>query len=270
MPEKERRLQGRVAVITGSATGIGRATATLFAAHGAALVLVDASASRNQALRDELRDEGASAQALTVDLRDRAAVERSSEAIAREHQVVDVLVNNAGALLVETIDATTLEQWDEMHDLHVTAPFVFIRNLLPSLRRSAGASIVNNASIDGLFGHPLMPAYGTAKGAMVAMTRNFAYSLGQEEIRINCLATGGIDTPLIAGLADSARAALDRATPLGRLGTPDEVARTTLFLATDESSFMTGSVLTVDGGRTAITAGIASMSSPDPTVPHEP
>lgn len=242
----------------------------LFAAHGAALVLVDSSASQNQSLLDELRDGGASPEAQTVDLRDRAAVERCSETIARDHHIVDVLVNNAGALLVETIQSTALEQWDEMHDLHVTAPFLFIRNLLPSMRRSSGASIVNNASIDGLFGHPLMPAYGTAKGAMVAMTRNFAYSLGQDGIRINCLATGGIDTPLIAGLTAAARADLDRATPLGRLGTADEVARTALFLATEESSFMTGSVLTVDGGRTSITAGIASMHSPDPTVVREP
>jgi 3-oxoacyl-[acyl-carrier protein] reductase len=260
MSEQNRVLADRVAVVTGTATGIGQATARRFAAAGASLVLVDHQDELNRRLAAELTEQGAEAAAFAVDLRDREATDSCIAEIAGRYARIDVLVNNAGALLVTPLDQLTLQAWDETHDLHLRAPAAFILGLLPALRASNEASVINNASIDGVFGHPLMAAYGTAKGGLVALTRNFAYGLGADNIRINCLATGGIQTPLLDGVDDDARAILETNAPLRRLGTPEEVAEAMLFLASAASSFITGAVLTVDGGRTAVTAGVAQMN----------
>jgi NAD(P)-dependent dehydrogenase (short-subunit alcohol dehydrogenase family) len=260
---EQRRLEQKVAVVTGSSSGIGKAIAELFAREGAALVLVDQNGTANEALVRELRNRGSIADAFTVDLESRDETVACIDQISDRHPVVDILVNNAGAILVEPIATTSLRMWDQMHNLHLAAPFLFIRGLIPSMKRSAGASIINNASVDGLYAHPLMPAYGTAKGGLLALTRSCAFELGSNRIRINCIATGGIDTPMIRGLTDRARDELAKATPLRRLGTPEEVAQVALFLGTSDSSFVTGAIITVDGGRTAITAAIASLSDPD-------
>ncbi len=259
MSDQNRELADRVAVVTGTATGIGQATARRFAVAGASLVLVDHQDEPNRRLVAELTKQGVQAAAFAVDLRDREATDVCIAEISDRYTKVDVLVNNAGALLVTPLDELTLDAWDETHDLHLRAPAAFILGLLPALRASGSASVINNASIDGVFGHPLMAAYGTAKGGLVALTRNFAYGLGGDNIRINCLATGGIATTLLDGLEDNARAVLEGNAPLRRLGTPKEVAEAMLFLASTASSFITGAVLTVDGGRTAVTAGVAQM-----------
>jgi 3-oxoacyl-[acyl-carrier protein] reductase len=245
------RLRDRVAVVTGSASGIGRAAALLFAQEGARVVAIDRADAANARLVAELPD----AESHVVDLADRTAVAASARAIAEAHPRIDVLLNNAGTVTFGPAATATDTDWDAMVDPNLQAAFSLTRGLLPSLRASPSGSVVNNASVDGLFAHPRAPLYSVAKAGLVAMTRALAHELGRDGIRVNCLATGGIDTPMLDGVPSIARDEVARLTPLQRLGTPEEVARAALFLACDDASFVTGAVLTVDGGRTALTAG---------------
>jgi NAD(P)-dependent dehydrogenase (short-subunit alcohol dehydrogenase family) len=249
------QLQGRVAVITGSASGIGRASAELFATAGATIVAVDRDQAANNALVDSLRRDGAQAEAHTVDLGDSEAAVAAARAVRGRHPRIDVLFNNAGAFESSPVHAATDGHWDHMIGVNLRSAFVFIRELLPSLRRSEAASVINNASVDGLFGHPAAPVYSVAKGGLLTMARAMAYELGADGIRINSIAPGGISTPMADLIAEPVRAEVTRVTPLRRLGAPVEVAQVALFLASDAASFMTGEVLVVDGGRNALTGG---------------
>jgi NAD(P)-dependent dehydrogenase (short-subunit alcohol dehydrogenase family) len=250
-----RQLDGRIAVVTGSASGIGRASAELFAAAGATIVAVDRDQAANDALVDSLRGDGARAEAQTVDLGDRDALVAAARALAARHPRIDVLFNNAGAFAPSPVHAATDEHWEQMIDVNLRSAFLLVRELLPSLRRSGSASVINNASVDGLFGHPAAPVYSAAKGGLLTLARAMAYELGADGIRINSIAPGGIATPMADLIAEPVRAEVARVTPLRRLGVPREVAQVALFLASDAASFVTGEVIVVDGGRNALTGG---------------
>jgi NAD(P)-dependent dehydrogenase (short-subunit alcohol dehydrogenase family) len=251
------RLEGRLAVVTGAAAGIGRATARALAAEGAAVVAIDREQAANAALVDELRADGSEAEAIALDLADGDAVRRVAGDLVSRRPVVDVLVNNAGLVAFEPLDAYTEAHWDEMVDVNLRSAVQLTRGLLPALRRSAGASIVNNASVDGLHGHPHAPVYSVAKAGLIGLTRSAAYELGGDGIRVNAVAPGGIETAMTrsARFPVRFRDEVARLTPLRRFGAPEEVARAIVFLASDDASFITGEVLTVDGGRTALTGG---------------
>lgn len=250
------RLTGRIAVVTGAASGIGRATALLFAAEGAHVVAIDRDARGNLRVTEELKAAGGRGEAVTLDLADRRAVARVADELSDRHPRIDVLFNNAGAVVFAPAAEATDEQWDDVVDTNLRGAFMFTRHLLPSLMRAEAAAVVNNASIDGVFAHPRAPLYSVAKAGMVGMTRALAYELGSVGVRVNCLTTGGIETPLVESFPQAVRDELARATPIRRWGTPEEVARVALFLASEEASFVTGAVLAVDGGRSAITAGV--------------
>jgi 3-oxoacyl-[acyl-carrier protein] reductase len=251
----EHRLANRVAVITGSAHGIGKATAELFAAEGATVVALDREAGANEDLVQGLRSRGASAEAHAVDLGDRAALLRLAGELVLRHPTIDVLFNNAGAVELWPLPQATDDHWDRMLDVNVWSAFVLTRELLPALRRSPAASVINNASVDGLHGHPSAPVYSAAKGAMLTMTRALAYELGADGIRINSIAPGAIATAMAEQIPEPIRDEVYRLTPLRRGGTPLEVAEVALFLASDSSSFITGETITVDGGRNSLTVG---------------
>jgi NAD(P)-dependent dehydrogenase (short-subunit alcohol dehydrogenase family) len=244
------RLDGRIAVITGGAQGIGLACATLMAESGARVVLLDRDAAALAAARAGLP----AAQVQTIDVTDEAAVERAFTAIAAEHGRIDVLVNNAGRAIRKASLELPLADWDAVVAVNLTAAFVCARAAARHMPASGG-SIVNTASIMGLSGGGLYPniSYHTTKGGLITMTRALAVEWASRGIRVNAVAPSWTKTGFIGQLQDSPElmARIRSVTPLGRLAEPHEVAAAVLFLASPAAAMITGHILAVDGGYLA-------------------
>jgi NAD(P)-dependent dehydrogenase (short-subunit alcohol dehydrogenase family) len=249
-----KRLDGKVALITGGGTGIGAACARVFAQEGAAVAI---TGRRQDALEQVVRDIGkaggralAVAGSVTDEAHARAAVAQAVRTFGR----LDVLVNNAGAgafgKLLHDTDETT---WNEMLAINLTGAYRMIKAAVPEMLKAGGGSIVNVSSIAALVGIPTTAAYSASKGGMDALTRCVAIDYAPQKIRCNSVCPGLVDTPMASGLIENkdALAQIMAAYPLGRYGTSDEVARLILYLASDESSWMTGTVIPIDGGMTA-------------------
>src|SRR6476619_6348308 len=246
------RLKEKVCVITGGGSGIGRATALLFAQEGAHLVIAD---KRNaQAVAAECANKGAQAIAVEADVAVVADVRRMIEAAVERFRRLDVLVNNAGYGITGSVVETDEEDWDALMAVNVRGVFLCSKYAIPAMRRSGGGTIVNTASVVAAVGVGDRAAYCASKGAVAALTRAIAIDHVGEGIRCNAIAPGTIDTPYfndILKASAATRKALAARHLLGRLGTPEEIAAGILFLASDESRFATGTILTLDGGMTA-------------------
>ena len=253
------RVEGKVALVTGAGTGIGRATCVRLAEEGAEVVVT----SRNPAHVAETCAEveaacGRSPLGIGLDLTDRDAVDAVVGDVAGRFGRIDVISNNAGIELVHgpTVEQTTDEEWELIFSVNVTGTFWVCRAGLPHMPE--GGSIVNTASINSLVAWPNDSSYTMSKGALLQFTRALALDVAPRGIRANCVCPGVIDTPLTdlflddSDDPDSLRSEYAAAAPLNRMGTAREVANCILFLASDESSFVTGSALVVDGGTTAI------------------
>jgi len=253
------RLDGRVALITGGASGIGAAAARLFVAEGAAVALVDRDGDGAARLAAAL--DGAPALALTADVTDREAVEEATARAAATFGRLDVLYNNAGVPAgFGPVGDLAVADWNLCLAVNVTGTLFCIQAALPHLRAAGGGSIVNQSSVAALVGIPGLAAYSAAKGALLSLTRTLAAELAPDGIRVNAICAGTVDTPMARPLlAARGQGDLERGArltaeryPVGRIGTPEEIARAALFLASAESSFVTGAVLTVDGGMTMV------------------
>src|SRR5687768_5134834 len=242
------RLDGRVAVITGGAQGIGLACATLMLEAGARVVLLDRDAAALQAARAALPD----AQAQTLNVTDEAAVERVCAAVVAEHGRIDVLVNNAGRAIRKPSLELPLADWDAVVAVNLTAAFVCARSAARHMPEGSGASIVNVASMMGLSGGGLYPnvSYHATKGGLVTMTRALAVEWAPRGIRVNAVAPTWTRTQFIGQLEQSPELMqrIRSITPLQRLAEPHEVASAILFLASPAAAMVTGHVLAVDGG----------------------
>jgi NAD(P)-dependent dehydrogenase (short-subunit alcohol dehydrogenase family) len=237
-----RRLAGRVAIVTGARQGIGAAVAELFVAEGATVVACD------------LDDDGSSGEQLlrrVLDVGDWPAWERLAAEIDSRFGRLDVLVNNAG-IVGSYDDAATIELavWDRVLTVNLTGSFYGARASVPLMRRSGGGTIVNVSSIWGIVGAPGVAAYQASKGGVRTLTKNLARTYAADGIRANSVHPGIVDTPLVRAQDERLTAELVAATPLGRIAAPREIAATILFLACDESSYVTGAELVVDGGYT--------------------
>lgn len=256
------RLEGRIALITGGTSGIGKATALLFSQEGAAVVITGRRVELGQEVVAEMEAQGGQAAFLAADHTAAEDCRQVVERVIADFGRLDILFNNAGLVLSGTAESTSEEDWSQALDLNVTAVWRMSRLVLPYMRAQGGGVIVNNASDWGLVGGKNAVAYCTSKGAVVQMTRAMALDHARENIRINAVCPGdtfverwvqkgyfsGSDSRAVeAGLQE-----LGEALPMGRVGQADEIARAVLFLASNDSSFMTGAALVVDGGNTAM------------------
>ncbi len=251
-------LKGKTALVTGGASGIGRATALLFAREGAGVCVVDRDARRGIDVAAAVAAEGGRA------IFERADVTRSDDCrravvrTVRELGGLHVLFNNAGVIRRATVSDTSEEDWDRTMAVNVKSIYLMSREAIPVMAAAGGGTIVNAASDSGLVGCERAAAYCASKGAVVLLTKAMAVDHTGQNIRVNCVCPGDCDTPMLREearqLSVPARRFLEESAGnlFGRLSRPDEIARAVLFLASDASSFMTGSGLTVDGGVTAV------------------
>lgn len=250
------RLRGKVALVTGGGSGIGRETALLFAREGARIALVDVHAGAAQETAAAIAAEGGEALALCADVTDEQAVRQAVDRTVDHFGGIHILFNCAGVETLGTVCETAEADWDRVMAVNVKGTFLMSKYAIPAMARAGGGSVINVASVAGLVGIPRMAAYCAAKGAIVNLTRNMAVDFARQGVRVNCVAPGTTLTPMGRRLVESdtdpekQRQRLAKY-PLGRFGNPSEIAAAVLFLASDESSFVTGSCLTADGGMTA-------------------
>lgn len=256
-------LSGRVALVTGAGSGIGRAAAGLFAAHGASLVCVDVSPGVGEVAAG-IRERGGEAEPVVADVSRAADVEAAVRAAETRYGGLDVLFNNAGLWLIspagyvpgETDGPSPLlteDVWQRTIDVNLKGVYLGCRFGIPAMRRRGGGAIVNVASIAAFrVGGGASDAYTAAKGGVVAITRTLAVEHAPEGIRVNCVVPGPIRTAMVEGWPEENRSAVSALVPLGRWGEPEEVAWLALFLASDAASFCTGGCYAVDGGYLAL------------------
>jgi len=256
------RLQNRVALITGATSGIGKETALLFAAEGAKVAFTGRRREKGEALAAQIKTQGGEAHYLFADHARLEDCQRSASETLAQYGRIDILFNNAGIVVGGTAETTSEEDWAETLTLNVTGVWRMSKIVIPLMRAQGGGVIVNNASDWGLVAGRNSVAYCASKGAVVQMTRAMAVDHAREGIRINAVCPGdtyverwsesGYHRHIADGDMEATLKAMGEALPMGRVGRADEIAKAVLFLASDDSSFMTGVALLVDGGNTAI------------------
>jgi NAD(P)-dependent dehydrogenase (short-subunit alcohol dehydrogenase family) len=251
------RLKGKVAIITGGGSGFGEVTARIFAHEGAAVMLADINGPAAAAVAESINNEGGRAIWAKTDVSSASSVDTMVQATLSNFERVDILFNNAGiesfGSVIESDEAT----WDRTFAIHVRGAYLCSKYALPTMIDSKrGGVVINVSSVAGLVGLQHMSAYSAAKGAIISLTRAMAVDFAQYGIRVNCIAPGTSMTPLGKRLIenDTPEKLAQRLSryPLGRFGKPEEIARSVLFLASDDSSYATGMCLVVDGGLTAV------------------
>ncbi|MBS1840953.1 MAG: SDR family oxidoreductase [Acidobacteria bacterium] len=250
------RLAGKVALITGGGTGIGRSSALAFAREGAKVAVVGRRVEKLQEAVAEIKATGGEAIAVACDVSRAADVQNAIAKVVAAYGKLNILVNNAGVLSVSTIEEISEEEWDSLMAANLKGPFLMCRAALTEFRKVGGGSIVNIGSVLGLVAMKKRAAYCASKGGVTLLTKAIAIDHGHENIRANCICPSIVETDLVSELfktSDGARARNERLAtiPLGRFGKPSDIAELAVFLASDESSWLTGAAIPVDGGLTA-------------------
>lgn len=247
-------LKSRVAVITGAASGMGAASADLFAAEGASVVVLDLPKQRERHLQ-RVRDVDLPMRYVAADISRRDEVAAAVKDVMRNEGRIDILFNNAGFNLMKSIEDTTDEEFDTCFAVNVRGVFLACREVLPIMVRQGSGVILNTSSSAAVAGRGFLPVYSAAKGAILSLSKSLAVAYGPAGVRVNCIVPGSIETPMFASaLGDDPEAARGRvreATPLRRIGEVDDIANAALFLCSENGAYLTGVPLPVDGGRTA-------------------
>jgi NAD(P)-dependent dehydrogenase (short-subunit alcohol dehydrogenase family) len=251
------RLANKVALITGGTSGIGEASALLFAQEGAKVAITGRNEARGHAITARILESGGQAIFLRTDVRKADECRRAVEETVKAFGGLDILFNNAGVFYPHTTLACSEEEWDLQIDINLKGTFLMSKYVLPTMIAQGRGVIINNSSGWGIVGGDAAVAYCASKGGVVLLTKAMAIDHGRQGIRVNCICPGDVDTPMLPedarmrGLRWEDYLAGCGNRPLGRIGTAEEIAKAALFLACDDSSFMTGAALVVDGGGTA-------------------
>lgn len=248
------RLEGKVAIITGGGTGIGKHTALRFAKEGAKVVVTDIHLDSANQTATEIREAGGTALAIAHDV---SKEEQWQEVVAQavsEYKKIDILFNNAGIYIIKPLAEIGLDEWNRLMSVNVTGVFLGMKHVMPVMAKQQGGSVINASSIAGLIGAPGHVLYGASKGAVRIMSKDAAIEYASQGVRVNSIHPGYIDTGMVAYASETtkhSKAELAQGVPTGRLGTVEDVANMVLFLASDESSHVTGAEFVIDGGGTA-------------------
>lgn len=251
------KLAGKVAIVTGAASGIGRASAIAFAREGAAVVVADKNAAAAEETAALIRSEEFSAISIVVDVARESSVEALVAQTAAQFGAIHILFNNAGIVMVKPLESMTEEEWDRVMGVNVKGAFLAIKHATPHIRRAGGGAILNTGSIGSFTGQLGTPVYSASKGAIALLTKSLALDYGRDNIRVNCICPGITDTPMLrehmgqgADGEAAIRARLARV-PTGEILTPEDVARAALYLVSDDSRGITGILHVIDGGLIA-------------------
>jgi NAD(P)-dependent dehydrogenase (short-subunit alcohol dehydrogenase family) len=258
-------LAGKVAIVTGAGSGIGRASALRFAAEGASVLAADLRGPKVEETVAMIESDGGVAAPCVADVADAADAERMVAAAVDAFGALDALFNNAGTIRPGTAVNLSPEDWDLVMAVNVRSVFLGAKYAVPAIAARGGGAIVSTASVSGLSGDPANVVYSASKAAVINLTRSLAVDHARQQIRVNCICPGAVDTPPVGRmLADpDARARAERSHPLGRIGRPEDIAAAAVWLCSDESSWITGHALVVDGGLTA-QSHVTGMGDPRP------
>lgn len=251
------RLKDKVAIVTGGAMGIGKGIVTVFAQEGAKVVIADINEVAGRETEKELRDQGFEAFFVRCDVSNEEDVKAMIQKTIERYGALHILVNNAGIGVYKSITEATREEFERCLAVNLVGPFLCSKYAIPHIKASGGGSIINIASVHSVQNVGGTAPYAASKGGLAALTRAAAIDVARDNIRVNAICPGWIDTPLVRGIFASSpdpegmRRQVERRQLLGRLGTPEDVGYAALFLASDESSYVTGSLLFVDAGMTA-------------------
>lgn len=245
-----KRLKDKVAIITGGADGIGKATAELFAAEGAKVAIWDLNTEKGEALVKQLKAAGGEAIFVRTNTSDLTSVENATAMVVEKYGRVDILLNNAGITRDASMKKMTTDQWQQVIDVNLSGVFYCTKAVSPFMLEQGYGRIISTSSVVALYGNFGQTNYVAAKAGVIGMTKTWAREFGRKGITVNAIAPGFISTEMVAAMPEQVLAGMRDKVPVGRLGEPKEIACAFLFLASDEAAYVNGTVLSVDGGIT--------------------